>query len=79
MGTHYLEIIRDLENGLSRMVEVLNDVSEQREYAIGLCKIALSRMRKLIIEEGFPDHKSEIYFFKKIKQKLPFQNWLLYE
>ena len=67
METHYLEIIRDLDNDLSRMTEVSDDGSEQREYAIGLCKIALSRMRKLVIEEGFPDVKSEINFFKKMK------------
>jgi len=63
----FCEIILDLENDLSRMREVSENVPEQLEYAIGLCKIALSRMRELVIKEGFPDQKSEIYFFKKIK------------
>lgn len=67
MGTTYCEIILDLENDLSRMKEVSENVPEQMEYAIGLCKVALDRMRKLVIQEGFADQKSEIYFFKRIK------------
>ena len=67
METTYCEIILDLENDLSRMKEVSENVPEQMEYAIGLCKVALDRMRKLVIQEGFADQKSEIYFFKRIK------------
>lgn len=67
METTYCEIILDLENDLSRMKEVSENIPEQMEYAIGQCKTALSRMRKLVMIEGFPDQKSEIYFFKKIK------------
>jgi len=78
METHYLEIIRELDSDLSRMTEVSDDVSEQREYAIGLCKIALSRMRKLVIEKGFPDVKSEINFFKKVKP-LAYSKLLYYQ
>ena len=63
----FCEIILDLENKLSGMKEVSEKVSERIEYAIGHCKIALDRMRQLVIIEGFPDRNSEIYFFKKIK------------
>ncbi len=63
----FCEIILDLENDLSRMKEVSENVPEQLEYGIGQCKVALDRMRKLVVDEGFPDLKSEIYFFKKIK------------
>ena len=63
----FYEIILDLENDLSRIKEVPENLPEQMEYAIGHCKIALDRMRELVIKEGFPDQKSEIYFFKKIK------------
>ena len=66
MGT-YCEIILDLESDLSKMEHVSDKVSDQMEYAIGHCKIALDRMRELVIKQGFPDQKSEIYFFKKIK------------
>ena len=66
MGT-FFEIILDLENDLSSMKDVSDKISEQMEYAIGHCKIALDRMRELVIEQGFPDQESEIYFFKKIK------------
>ena len=61
------EIILDLENDLSRMKEVSENIPEQLEYAVGQCKVALDRMRKLVVIEGFPDQKSEIHFFKKLK------------
>lgn len=67
METTYCEIILDLENDLSRMKEVSENIPEQLEYAVGQCKVALDRMRKLVVSEGFPDQMSEIYFFKKIK------------
>jgi hypothetical protein len=66
MGT-FCEIILDLENDLSRMKKVSEKLPDQEEYAIGHCKIALDRMRELVIKQGFPDQESEIYFFKKIK------------
>ena len=63
----FCTIIVDLESELSKVETVSNKISEQMEYAIGHCKIALDRMRELVIKQGFPDQKSEIYFFKKIK------------
>ncbi|BBE19912.1 tetracycline resistance element mobilization regulatory protein rteC [Aquipluma nitroreducens] len=66
MGT-FCEIILELENDLSRMKKVSEKLPDQMEYAIGHCKIALDRMRELVINHGFPDQESEIYFFKKIK------------
>lgn len=66
MGT-FCEIILDLESDLSKMKNVSDKISDQMEYAIGHCKIALDRMRELVIKQGFPDQESEIYFFKKIK------------
>lgn len=66
MGT-YFEIIQDLDNELSNIKNVSDNISDQMEYAIGHCKIALGRMRELVIKQGFPDKESEIDFFKKIK------------
>ena len=63
----FCEIILDLENDLSKMKAVIDKIPEQMEYAIGHCKIALHRMRELVIKQGFPDQESEINFFKKIK------------
>ncbi|WP_159517966.1 RteC domain-containing protein [Sunxiuqinia indica] len=63
----YCEIIFELERQLSRMKDVSDSVTEQMEYAIGHCKIALENLRELVIEKGFPDHQSEIKFFKQIK------------
>lgn len=63
----YSEIILELENRLSKMKEVSDNATGQLEYAIGQCKVALEKLRKLVIEKGFPDHGSEIQFFKEIK------------
>jgi hypothetical protein len=63
----YREIMGDFESDLSKMKAVSDKISDQMEYAIGHCKIALDRMREFVIEQGFPDQESEINFFKKIK------------
>lgn len=63
----FCTIILDLENELSKMKDVSEKLPDQMEYAIGHCKIALDRMRELVIKQGFPDQESEINFFKKIK------------
>ena len=63
----YLKIILDLENELLGMKDVLDNVTEQIEYAIGHCKVALDQLRKLVVEKGFPDTASEIRFFKQVK------------
>jgi hypothetical protein len=66
MTTH-LQIISELENELLKTTEVSENLSEQIEFAIGHCKVALDQMRKLVIKEGFPDKASEIHFFKEVK------------
>lgn len=63
----YLKIILDLDNKLSGIKEVSGDVTDRLEYAVGHCKVALDKLRKSVIEEGFADQKSEIRFFKQIK------------
>ena len=59
----FCTILVDLESDLSKMKAVSDKISDQMEYAIGHCKIALDRMRELVIKQGFPDQESEIYFF----------------
>ncbi|MGV8092085.1 MAG: RteC domain-containing protein [Mangrovibacterium sp.] len=63
----HLKIVKNLENVLSKTKEVSQSLPEQMEYAIGHCKIALDRMRELVVKEGFADKESEIEFFKKVK------------
>lgn len=58
----FYEIILDLETELSRVKEVSENIPNQMDYAIGHCKVALDRMRELVLKEGFPDQNSEIYF-----------------
>lgn len=66
----HLKIIEELENELAKTSEVSENLSEQMEYAIGHCKVALDEMREIVIKEGFPDKKSEIRFFKEIKPRV---------
>ena len=64
---NFLKIIRELENELAKAKNVSEKFSDQMEYAIGHCKIALDSMRKLVREKGFTDRQSEIHFFKRLK------------
>ena len=64
------QIIADLEAKLAKTKSVSEKVSEQSEYAIGHCRIALNNMREHVIRYGFPDKQSEIYFFKNFKPKV---------
>ena len=63
----YCQIAADLKDDLSGLGEISDKFPEQIEYAIGRCKLALDHMRRLVLEKGFPDKKSEILFFKEIK------------
>lgn len=63
----YWDIIFELKTELSKIEAVSNNTIDQVEYAIGHCKIALEKLRKLVLVKGFPDRKSEILFFKEIK------------
>ncbi|HBL77069.1 MAG: hypothetical protein A2W90_19140 [Bacteroidetes bacterium GWF2_42_66] len=63
----YLKIILDLETQLSGIKDVSENVTDQMEFAIGQCKVALEKLRKRVLEKGFPDRQSEIRFFKEVK------------
>ncbi len=64
---NYFKIVENVENELKKTKETTDKPIEQSEFAIGHCKIALDYLREAVIKEGFPDRKSEILFFKKIK------------
>lgn len=63
----YQKVIAELKNELSGIKEISDQFPEQIDYATGCCKLALDRLHKLVVQEGFPDKKAEIFFFKKIK------------
>lgn len=63
----YLKIILDLDKKLSGIKDVSENVTDQMEYAIGQCKLTLDKLRKRVVEKGFPNRQSEIRFFKSIK------------
>jgi len=66
----HLKIIEGLENELTKTNEVSDNLSEQMEFALGHCKVALDELREIVIKEGFPDKESEIQFFKEIKPRV---------
>lgn len=47
----FCEIILNLETELSRMKDVSENTPKQMDYAIGHCKVALDRMRELVLNE----------------------------
>jgi hypothetical protein len=49
------------------MKEVSENITDQIKFAIVQCKITLDKLRKRVIEKGFPDRPSEIRFFKELK------------
>ena len=63
----YRQIIFDLENELSKMNAISDNILDRIEYVMGHCRIALDYMRDAVVNEGFSDKKSEINFFKKQK------------
>jgi hypothetical protein len=66
----FCEIIPDMENDLSRMKDILENVPEQLGYVIGLFNSALDRLCELVNKEGFPGQRPKICFFKKIKSSV---------
>ena len=61
------QIITVLNLKLAGVEGLSENKLEQIEFAIGYCKKAMEQMRELVIQQGFPDQKSEIQFFKKLK------------
>jgi len=66
----YNQIISDLLLKLDKIEDSSSKILEQVEFAIVQCKIALEQMREIVFQEGFPDQKSEMYFFKKLKPEV---------
>ena len=64
------QIISGLSLELDKIDDSSDKILEQLELAIVHCKNALEKMRELVFQEGFPDQKSEIYFFKKLKPEV---------
>src|SRR5665648_1024376 len=63
----HIQIITDLSLKLDELSDSSGYILEKLELAIGCCKTALEQMREFVLQEGFPDQKSEIHFFKKLK------------
>ena len=64
------QIIKNLKLNLEALNENTGYTFDQLEYAIALCKGSLEQMRDLVFINGFPDQKSEIIFFKKLKPEV---------
>mgnify|MGYP006297276983 CR=1 FL=1 len=64
------EIIRELDDDLNHLHSKPQDLLIYYESAAGLCWLALNKMRKLVIKNGFQDQEEEIDFFKRVKPKV---------
>ena len=63
----YSHIISELEADLKRIAMTSESMLNTAKSAINRCRIALVELRWIVVNEGFPDVPSEIYFFKEIK------------
>ena len=63
----YSHIIKELEADLKRISLNSCSMLNTAKSAIKRCRIALVELRWVVVNQGFPDTKSEIRFFKKIK------------
>lgn len=63
----YSHIITELEVDLKRIAMTSESILNTAKSAIKRCRIALVELRWIVVNEGFPDVSSEIYFFKEIK------------
>jgi hypothetical protein len=63
----YFHIITGLEEGLEQIAMASDHVLDTTKLAIRRCQMALVKLRRMVLDRGFPDQQSEIQFFKKIK------------
>ncbi|MFV0269118.1 MAG: RteC domain-containing protein [Draconibacterium sp.] len=63
----YTHIITELEVELKRISMNSESMLNTAKSAIKRCRVALVELRWVVVNQGFPDTKSEIRFFKKIK------------
>lgn len=66
----FTEIIRELDDDLNHLHSKPQDLLVHYESAAGLCWLALNKMRKLVIKNGFQNQEEEIHFFKRVKPKV---------
>jgi len=63
----YSHIIIELEEDLEQLAMTSDHVLNTARLAIRRCKLALVKLRRMVLARGFPDQESEIRFFKEIK------------
>lgn len=73
---HHLKLIENLEESLDLLKSETDDILIRSEKAVTFCKLALSEMRKLVLQDGFENQQNEIEFFKSIKPQA--QSKLIY-
>ncbi len=63
----YFHIVTDMEEDLEQLAVTPNHVLNTTRQAIRSCRLALVKLRRIVLARGFPDQESEIRFFKEIK------------
>ncbi|MBO9562110.1 MAG: RteC domain-containing protein [Niastella sp.] len=70
MNNHQSDLLNDFQSLLNRLQETEDqpgDLLTRLDTCIRLCSDSLRQFRQSVIEHGFPDQATEIYFFKYIK------------
>ncbi len=63
------ELLRQLEKGMSEINTQVTDPLEKIKTSMVLVRGSLSRLRAFVLENGFADEQTEIYFFKYVKPR----------
>jgi len=63
------ELLRQLDRGISEINSQVSDPIERIKQSMVLVRASLSRLRSFVLENGFVDDASEIYFFKYVKPR----------
>jgi hypothetical protein len=66
----YLEIIEELEESLAQLRSETDNLLIFSERAVSKSKVALLRMRDIVMTQGFDNNSEEIDFFKNIKPQV---------
>ncbi len=67
------QIIKKLEKELDEINQSKEDSVIIIKKAIGICSLALTDLRKFIIDNKFKNKQEEIHFFKQVKPTYSFK------
>ena len=66
----YDSLTHELNESLQELSEAEISQAEKSEQSIALCTECLSRLREMVLNDGFTSEAEEIWFFKHIKPRI---------